>query len=176
MFANDKREDYKWIQLRNTDTFIIQLTSELLATLVERKKGYTNVVPEHSDHFNKSFRSWLYIWGNITWESETMFPKNEQGQRHKTCHFPASPGSYCSTGMEPRVHTDRWTRLRTVQEKNISFMYMFTKTLSGLEKKERKKEKEKQPLLTAVELLRRWFAAWASAVFKSPMNSSHFWQ
>ena len=42
-------------------------------------------------------------------------PREWTGSEHKRALLPCLTGVHCGTGMEPRVHTEDWTRLRTVR-------------------------------------------------------------
>ena len=52
------------------------------------------------------------------WLRETGVPREWTGSEHKEALLPCLTGGHCGTGMEPRVHTGGWTRLRTVRVDN----------------------------------------------------------
>lgn len=43
-------------------------------------------------------------------------PREWTGSEHKQALLPCLTGVHCGTGMEPRVQTEDWTRLRTVRD------------------------------------------------------------
>lgn len=49
------------------------------------------------------------------WQSLAFVPREWTGSQHKVALLPCLTGTHSGTGMEPKVHTEGWTRLRTVQ-------------------------------------------------------------
>lgn len=58
-------------------------------------------------------------------------PREWTGSQHREALLPCLTGAHCGTGMEPRVHTEDWTRLRTVQDNSKTNCRITKLLLSG---------------------------------------------
>ena len=52
-------------------------------------------------------------------------PREWTGSEHKRALLPCLTGVHYGTGMEPRVHTEDWTRLRTVRNNNWKHIWQW---------------------------------------------------